>query len=112
MRLILNNKSAYPEDSEDLRKLREKLSDNLRQAAEGAQIENVEELVPIRVVNAASALRGRLENKQNLLARSGIIGLEQDLTELSQNTDRAQMARTAGRGIDEFITEALSHISQ
>jgi hypothetical protein len=45
-----------------------------------------------------------------LLEYSGIIGLEQDLQSLCQNTDRVQMARTAGRGIERLIEQALSLI--
>jgi hypothetical protein len=108
--LVLNNKKAYRADSPELLGLREKLIENLRLAAAKAGIENIEDTIPIRVVNARSALKGRLEGKLGLLAASGLRELEDDLFALCSTTNRAQMARTAGRDIETQIDFALTQM--
>jgi hypothetical protein len=108
IRIILNNKSGLRPDSPNFLNLRERLADNLRRAAAEAGIEDIETRAPIRLVNAASGLRARLENKSALLANSGLLELEADITELCETTGKAHMARTVCRRMVKQIDLALS----
>jgi hypothetical protein len=107
-RIILNNKSGFQPDSPDLLSLRDRLAENMSRAAAIAAIEDIEARAPIRLVNAASGLRGRREGKLALLANSGLLELEADITELCEATGKAQMAYTVCRRIAKQIDLALS----
>jgi GTPase SAR1 family protein len=108
IRVILNNKSGFRPDSPDFLSLRDRLAENLRHAAAGAGIEDIESRTPIRLVNAASGLRGRREGKSALLANSGMLELEADITEFYEATGKAQMARTVCRRMAKQIELALA----
>ena len=108
IQIILNNKSGFRPDSPDFLSLRDRLAENLRRAAAAAAIEDIETRAPIRLVNAASGLRGRREGKLALLANSGLLALEADIIELCEATGKAQMARTVCRRIAKQIDLALA----
>jgi hypothetical protein len=108
IRVILNNKSGFRPGSMDFLNLRDRLAENLRRAAAAAGIEDIETRVPIRLVNAASGLRARLEGKSALLANSGLLELEADIAELCETTGKAHMARTVCRRIAKQIDLALT----
>ena len=106
-RVILNNKSGLAPGSADFLTLRDRLADNLRRAAAASGIADIETRAPIRLVNAASGLRGRREGKSVLLANSGLLELEADIAELCEATGKAQMARTVCRRMAKQIDLAL-----
>ena len=108
IQIILNNKSGFRPDSPDFLSLRDRLAENMRRAAAAAAIEDIETRAPIRLVNAASGLRGRREGKLALLANSGLLALEADIIELCEATGKAQMARTVCRRIAKQIDLALA----
>ncbi len=107
IRVILNNKSGFRSGSPEFLSSRDRLADNLRRAAAVAGIEDIETRAPIRLVNAASGLRARLEGKLALLANSGLLELEADIAELCETTGKADMARTVCRLIAKQIDQAL-----
>ena len=106
LRIIVNNKSGfapYGADYEELREaLEEKIRDRMEEDGAGSGVANV------RLVNAASALRGRLEGKPLLESHSGLIDLESDLEELCASTGKAQIARTLGRQLAKQLDLALA----
>ena len=106
LRIILNNKSGFKPDDQDFLNLRDRLIANLRRAAPG--IEDIETRAPIRLVNAASGLKGRLEGKNNLLERSGLEALEADIVDFCAGTGKADMARTVGQRVLKQIDLALA----
>jgi GTPase SAR1 family protein len=110
IRVILNNKSGFRPDSSDFLNLRDRLAENLHRAAAAARIEDIETRVPIRLVNAASGLRARLEGKLALLANSGLLELEADIAELCEATGKAHMARTVCWRIAKQIDLALTYL--
>lgn len=108
LRLIINNKSGFrPYDAAFLG-LRDRLADKLRHFADAAGIADIDRRAPIRLVNAASALRGRLEGKQALLANSGLLDLEDDIDRLCAATGKAQVAATLCRRIGRQVDLALA----
>lgn len=108
IRVILNNKSGLAPGSVDFLALRDRLADNLRRAAAANGIADIEARAPIRLVNAASGLRGRREGKSVLLANSGLLELETDIVELCEATGKAQMARTVCRRMAKQIDLVLA----
>jgi hypothetical protein len=107
IRIILNNKGGFQPDSLNLLILRNRLADNLRHAAAAAGIDDIETRVPIRLVNAESGRRARLERKSVLLSSSGLLELEADIVELCKATGKAQRAHTVCRRISKQIDLAL-----
>jgi hypothetical protein len=108
IRVILNNKSAFRPDSPDFLNLRDRLAENLCRVAATAGIEDIEARAPIRLVNADSGLRARLQGKSALLANSGLLELEADIAELCETTGKAHMARTVCRRMAKQIDLALA----
>ena len=108
VRVILNNKSGLEPYSAGLLELRDRVADNLRLAAATAGIEDIGTLVPIRIINAASGLRGRREGKQTLLASSFLPELEDDIFELCKASGKAQRAYTVCRRMAKQIDLALA----
>ena len=108
LRLIINNKSGFRPDDMAFLGLRNRLADKLRRAADAAGITDIDRRAPICLVNAASALRGRLEGKQALLANSGMLDLEDDIDGLCAATGKAQVARTLCRRIGRQVDLALA----
>lgn len=111
IRVILNNKSGFRLDSPDFLNLRDRLAENLRRGAIAAGIEDIETRVPIRLVNAASGLRARREDKSALLANSGLLELEADISELCATTGKAHMAHTVCRRMAKQINLVLADLS-
>jgi hypothetical protein len=85
--LIINNKQGLEPGSVEFLQVADTLRQHLQQAAEAAGLTDVLKQVPIHLTNARSALRGRLENKPALVARSGILALESELAEFLRNSD-------------------------
>lgn len=85
--LIINNKQGLEPGSAEFLQVADTLRQHLQQAAEAAGLTGVLEQVPIHLTNARSALRGRLENKPALVARSGILALESELAEFLRKSD-------------------------
>ena len=110
IRVILNNKSGYRPDSIDFLNMRDRLADNLRRSAAVAGIDDVEKRAPIRLINAASALRGRRETKHALLANSGLLELEADIVELCEATGKGHLARNVCRRMGKQIDIVLSRL--
>lgn len=110
IRIVLNNKSGFRPDAPEFLSLRDRLAENLRHAAAAAFIKDIENCVPIRLVNAASGLRARLEGKPQLLVHSGLLDLEADIAELCGATGKAQMARTVCQRMAKQIDLALGDL--
>jgi hypothetical protein len=105
--VVLNNKSGFRPDGTDFLNLRDRLADNLRRSAAVAGLEDIEKRAPIRLINAASGLRGRREAKSALLANSGLLELEADIAELCEATGKADLARNICRRMTKQIDLAL-----
>lgn len=91
--LVLNNKQGLDPNSEAYQRVADKFRNNLQYAAEKAGIKDVK-FPPISLVNAKSALKGRLENKPALVEHSGIIKLEQTLSVFLKSCDASLVFNT------------------
>lgn len=75
--LVMNEKNELTD--EDFIKLKDQTHQLLQSMAVERGLKNVLKDIPITRVNARSALKGRVENKQGLVAKSGITRLESEL---------------------------------
>lgn len=112
IRVVLNNKTGLDTNSADCLEVMDSLLTNVAAASAAAGIENIEAHVPVRLVNARSALEARLRDKPNLLARSGLLEVEQDIEDLFNTTKRAERAKHVGRRIMRQIDAALAGMAE
>lgn len=109
--LIVNNKSGLKADSADYLHIVDQLRQRLQQAAAETQIENIVSKVSIHLVNARSALKGRLENKTPLVEASGIVSLEQHLSAFLQETNQHSILQTCYGDLRRATESALLVLS-
>ena len=111
LRIIINNKSGFRPDSAEFLGQRDRLAAKLHRTAANLEMAEIERRAPIRLVNADSALRGRIQGKQALFASSGLLDLEDDIAQLCAATDKADMARTLCRLIARHIDLAIEGLT-
>lgn len=85
--LIVNNKQGWEPGSKEFLTIADKLRSHLQDAAAAAGVKGVLEQVPIHLLNARSALKGKLENKPLLVERSGLLALESELADFLRKSD-------------------------
>ncbi len=100
--LVLNNKSAY--DPLELKEIKDKVLSNL------AAVDSAIKDIPLLVVNAASALKGRIEKKQTLLEQSGILRLEKEMDSIMRQTSIIDSVCTTSGLIMETAKETIAII--
>lgn len=113
MLVVINNKSGYEPQGAEYIALVERFRHNLKQYfADDIQIQ--EQLLHVEdfLVNARSALKGKLENKSMLLQRSQLSLLEQAVTRLFSKTDSAQIAKTLAVQLQALLQKAIEQAEQ
>jgi len=110
--LIINNKTGMEVGSSDFISVTDKLRHHLQNAAEEAGIQDILKKVPIRLVNARTALKGRLENKPALVERSGLLVLEQELSTFLQGSGREDVFTTSRNDLLHAIEQAQVRLEQ
>jgi hypothetical protein len=85
--LIVNNKAGITVGDRDYVGITDGLRNHLQRAASERGIEGILEKVSVQWVNARSALKGRLEDKQALVVASGILELEEALGSFLEQSD-------------------------
>ncbi|MEH6388489.1 MAG: GTPase [Pseudomonas profundi] len=107
--VVINNKSALQPNGQEYKALLNKFRTNLY--AYFDQDERVlADLVNMQVylVNAKAALKGKLEDKQELVDYSQLEGLTSAVQRLFQATNSAQIARTLSVQMQGFLREAIA----
>jgi GTPase Era involved in 16S rRNA processing len=108
--LIVNNKTGLDTESKDYIALTEKLRTALQDETGDDAVVN---RVPICLVDAGTALKGRLENKPALIEHSCVLDLEAKLLEfLEKNKDRASIIESCRQDLSKVITTAQSELSE
>lgn len=104
--VVVNDKECHGFDSEESVKITDKVAQNLQRISSeyGAEAENIQ----IKVVNALSALKAKMENKNLLLEKSGYLQIELAIKNLMQNSNSNDVENT----INKFLKEKLEKISQ
>jgi GTPase involved in cell partitioning and DNA repair len=108
--LIINNKTGLEAESKNYIALTEKLRTRLQEVTKNADIVH---RVPIRLVNARTALKGRIENKLALVEYSGLLELEAELSSfLEGNKDRTSIIESCKKDLLDAIETAQQQLSE
>lgn len=103
--LIINDKSGYAPGSREQFESLDELRRQLQAAGEAADIPDILSQVPFRMVNARAALRGRLEGKAPLIEVSGILELENQITDFLQGCDSFTVFESCRRDLLAAIAQ-------
>jgi len=110
--LIVNNKTGLKPESPEYIHIVDQLRQRLQDAADEAQIGDILSKVSIYLVNARSALKGRLEQKSGLINSSGIALLEEQLSQFLQETDQYSVLDTCYSDLRQAIDRALLSLAK
>lgn len=113
MLVVINNKSGYQPQAVAYIGLVERFRCNLRQAfADDPQVLDRLSQVEDFLVNARTALKGKLENKPVLVQHSQLPMLERAVSRLFARTDSMQIAKTLGGQLQALLEQAINHAEQ
>lgn len=110
--LIVNNKDGIEPMSDDFFRLANYLRDCLEMHASEAGIEGAGQMVSIQLVNAKTALRGRLEDKPALVERSGILTLENHLGDFLRQSDGFTVLESCRHDLLRLIEQAERQLEE
>lgn len=104
--LIINDFDNCMDDEKRSERLKDEFRKHLQKAAEQAQLQdiNIVEKIPLLFVNAKMALKGRLENKPQLVKFSGIYEVEKTLIEMVRSIDIDDTVSTLKRNLLQLIS--------
>lgn len=104
--LVINDKQGLDPEGHDYQTVVSNAREHMQMAAEKAGLENVLEHVPVCVINARTALKGRIEGKNLLIRRSGLEQLENRLYAFLETCDFATVCRSAAKDVQDIIDAA------
>lgn len=105
--LVLNCKSRF--DPIDLARIKDELCERIQQKA-GTQ--KVLGHIPIVEVNARSALKAKLENKQNLLNSSGFPKFESDLAGFFASVEQKAIVARVATELRSFLNATVAELDK
>ncbi len=100
---MLNNKRGIVPDSKEAIDEVNKVNVNLSKIGDKNSIDKIEEKVSLCMVNAKTALKGKLENKQLMLKGSNIFSLEKMISKELSQSGSIEVANTLNSYINDFI---------
>lgn len=108
--LIVNNKTGLDVESKDYIALTEKLRTRLQEVTKD---DGMVHRVPIRLVDARTALKGRIDNKPALVEYSGLLNLESELaTFFGKNKDRTSIIESCRQDLLNAIKTAQQQLNE
>jgi len=108
--VILNNKNGTDINSIEARESIDKIGENLRRIGDRNNIEKIESKVKICMVNAKTALKGKLENKNIILKKSNILQLENMIEKLLEESGSKEVVNALNIYTQNFIDTTISII--
>ena len=113
MVVVLNNKNAYEAHSREYIALVERFRSNLtRFFSDDSQVQTQLLQVEDFLINARTALKGKLENKPALVAHSQLPLLEKAVARLFARTNSAQVAKILAVQLQTLLQKAIDHAEQ
>lgn len=109
--VIVNNKDGYAEADADYRAIYDKVLANLDAAGHAHDLRDLAKRVPVRLVNAKVALKGRLSGNDALIAASGLLPLARDIEELLGKSGAHEVAVTLRLRVGKLIDAALTRVN-
>lgn len=108
--IVLNNKKNTDPTSKETIEEINKVNINLSKIGDRHGVKNIEEKVSLCMVNAKTALKGKVENKKILLNRSNIKQLETSIETLLNESGNREVINALNLYIREFIERVISII--
>ncbi|WJM96871.1 50S ribosome-binding GTPase [Pseudomonas defluvii] len=105
--LVLNCKNRF--DPIDLARIKDELCERIQQKAGNQQVLGH---IPIVEVNARSALKAKLENKQNLLNSSGFPKFESDLTGFFASVEQKAIVARVATELRSFLDATVAELDK
>ena len=103
--IVLNNKAGVERDSVEEIEQFSKVNFNLNKIGDENGIESIETKVNISMVNAKTALKAKLKNKQLLLATSNISQLENEIESMLNKSGNSEVINA----LNIFISDYIKH---
>jgi len=108
--IVLNNKKGNEPDSKETIQEIDKVNINLSKIGDREGVKNIEEKVSLVIVDALTALDGKIEQEKELISESNIIQLERTIMKLLNEAGNNEVINTLNLYIHEFIDNILSKI--
>ncbi len=111
--VVVNNKTGIGRTGTESHVAFDKVLRNLQQQCDARGIDDsLWKEMPLRMVDARTALKGRLEGKQGLIELSGIDDLERDLDRLLHDADIGDVVNTIGHRLLAALKDAVELSAQ
>ena len=104
--LVLNRKN--PLDPLEAARIKDQLRERIQQLAEERGLQQVLSHIPMLEVNARSALKAKLEGKDNLLQNSGFPKFESELNSFFASVEHREIISGVATELIAFLNETLS----
>lgn len=108
--IVLNNKKGNELDSKETIQEIDKVNINLSKIGDKEGIKNIEEKVSLVMVDALTALEGKIEQEQELIVESNILQLELTINKFLNDAGSDEVINALNLYINEFIDNTLSKI--
>ena len=110
--IVVNNKKGNDIDSKETIQEINKININLSKIGDQEGIKNIEEKVSLVIVDALTALEGKVENEQELIEESNIFQLEMSINKLLDNVGSNEVVHTLNIYINQYIDNIISKIDK
>lgn len=108
--IVLNNKTGINPDSLEAKEAMDKVGENLTKVGDQNNIEKIETKVSICMVNAKTALKGKLGNKQLMLKKSNILQLENMIEKVLKESGSTEVINALNIYIQNFLDSIIAKI--
>jgi len=108
--IVLNNKKGTEPNSKELIAQIDKVNINLSKIGDKNGIKNIESLVTLCVVDAKTALEGKVENEEELIDESNIIQLEREIKNLLESAGNKEVINALNLYIQNFVEKIIVQI--
>ena len=113
MIVVLNNRTGMENDGKEVSAALDKVLENLQRRCEVRGVDPSSwENTTLRLVDARTALKGRLEGKRLLVEESGIERLERDLDLLLRKGDFGDVVNTIGHNLRKALNEVGARVQR
>ena len=108
--IVLNNKNGIDPASIEAKESMIKVGENLRKIGDRNGIDKIETKVNLCMVNARTALKGKLDKKNIILKKSNIIQLENMIEKLLEESGNKEVINSLNSYIQTFINSVIRKI--